>query len=83
MLSLFRKGRRRASGTLAFCEKEIINCNDLLTRCSNVNTSHLDNRRPCYSEHMSSIKCEYNEILNSDSEDNIIIGNKNKLFDIY
>lgn len=55
------------------CEKEIINCNDLLTRCSNVNTSHLDNRRPCYSEHMSSIKCEYNEILNRDDVAFIIL----------
>lgn len=45
------------------CEKEIINCNDLLTRCSNVDTSHLDDRRPCYSEHMNSIKCEVNKLL--------------------
>lgn len=44
-------------------EKEIINCSNLLTRFSNVHTAHKSDKRPSYTEHMNSIKCEEDDIL--------------------
>ena len=55
------------------CEKEIINCSNLLIRFSNVNTAHLSERRPSYIEHINSIKCDENEILNMDDVAFIIL----------
>lgn len=43
--------------------KEIIDCSNLLYRFSNVNTSHKNERRPCYREHMNSIKCQASTLL--------------------
>ncbi len=51
--------------------KHIINCGKLLERFEDVNTSHLNNRRAYYSEHLNSIKCDVNKI--SDLNDAAII----------
>lgn len=63
------------------CKKEIINCGNLLTRISDVNTSHLSKTqpmfydvttsykyksRPSYIEHKESIECSKSEILERD-----------------
>lgn len=63
------------------CKKEIINCGNLLTRISDVNTSHLSKTqpmfydvttsykyksRPSYIEHKNSIECSKSEILERD-----------------
>lgn len=53
--------------------KEIINCSDLLYRVSDVKPSHLKGRRTSYIEHMNSIKCRENEILNMNDVSFIIL----------
>ena len=49
------------------CKKEIINCGDLLKRVSDVNTAHLSKNssksRPSYVEHINSIDCEIDDVL--------------------
>lgn len=70
------------------CKKEIINCGNLLTRISDVNTSHLSKTqpmfydvttsykyksRPSYIEHKNSIECSKSEILERDDVAFIIL----------
>lgn len=58
------------------CKKEIINCGNLLTRISDVITSHLvdDSKpRPSYIEHKNSIECSKSEILERDDVAFIIL----------
>ena len=70
------------------CKKEIINCGNLLTRISDVNTSHLSKTqpmfydvttsykyksRPSYIEHKNSIECSKSEILERDEVAFIIL----------
>ena len=58
------------------CKKEIINCGNLLTRISDVITSHLvdDSKpRPSYIEHKNSIECSKSEILERDEVAFIIL----------
>lgn len=70
------------------CKKEIINCGNLLTRISDVNTSHLSKTqpmfydvttsykyksRPSYIEHKESIECSKSEILERDDVAFIIL----------
>ena len=43
--------------------KEIIDCSNLLYRYSDVKVSHNEDIRPSYGEHMESIKCIENELL--------------------
>lgn len=47
------------------CKKEIINCGNLLKRVSDVPTSHLSEskKRANYVQHINSIECEKNDIL--------------------
>lgn len=45
------------------CQKEIINCGDLLKRVEEVPTSHKSDIRANYLQHMKSIECEKNDIL--------------------
>ena len=57
-------------------KKEILNCGDLLVRTKDVKTSHLakeEDSRPSYGEHMNSIKCTENEILEMDDVTFIIL----------
>ena len=70
------------------CKKEIINCGNLLTRISDVRTSHLSKTqpmfydvttsykyksRPSYIEHKNSIECSKSEILERDDVAFIIL----------
>ena len=58
------------------CKKEIINCGNLLTRISDVITSHLvddSEPRPSYIEHKESIECSKSEILERDDVAFIIL----------
>lgn len=55
------------------CEKEIINCADLLKRVNDVPTSHLSKERASYIEHMNSIECDENDILERDDVAFIIL----------
>lgn len=58
------------------CKKEIINCGNILTRISDVITSHLvdDSKpRPSYIEHKNSIECSKSEILERDDVAFIIL----------
>lgn len=58
------------------CKKEIINCGNLLTRISDVITSHLvddSEPRPSYIEHKESIECLKSEILERDDVAFIIL----------
>lgn len=70
------------------CKKEIINCGNLLTRISDVSTSHLSKTqpmfydvttsykyksRPSYIEHKNSIECSKSEILERDDVAFIIL----------
>lgn len=58
------------------CKKEIINCGNLLTRISDVITSHLSDDsepRPSYIEHKESIECSKSEILERDDVAFIIL----------
>lgn len=58
------------------CKKEIINCGNILTRISDVITSHLvdDSKpRPSYIEHKESIECSKSEILERDDVAFIIL----------
>lgn len=45
------------------CQKEIINCGDLLKRVEDVPTSHKSEKRANYLQHMNSIECEKKDIL--------------------
>ena len=57
------------------CNKEIINCGDLLKRVSDVPTSHLSEskKRASYVQHINSIECEKNDILEMDDVAFIIL----------
>ena len=66
----FKKGKLQS---VFKCKKEIINCNNLLNRCSDVDTSHLTKRRPSYGEHINSINCEKNNILKDENVAFIIL----------
>lgn len=55
------------------CKKEIINCGDLLKRVSDVPTSHLHKKRASYFQHMNSIECEKNSVLEMDDVAFIIL----------
>lgn len=58
------------------CKKEIINCGNLLTRISDVITSHLvddSEPRPSYIEHKESIECSKSDILERDDVAFIIL----------
>ncbi len=48
------------------CDKEIVNCSNLLIRTKDVATSHITKKRPSYIEHMNSIECVYDNIFERD-----------------
>ena len=59
------------------CKMEIINCGDLLKRVSDVTTAHLSKysskSRPSYVEHINSIECEVDDVLEMDDAAFIIL----------
>ena len=49
------------------CEKEIINCKDVLTRVVDVPTAHLGEGRANCKEHVKSIECNVNQLPDDDA----------------